>query len=371
MKIIQYIPGSGSWGDLTPETMKSKGLGGRETALVQLAEAWSRSGHEVVNFVPTKQPYRYPKKSGGVSHYIPGNFAYDHLRLFGSDVCISWEEPRVFASPEVRQMVKLAIIEMQVANMSTQPEWDEAVDHYAVLSQWAGEYLCAQDPNINPDKLVVFPNGVNMGRYSDPKFGRRHDGSDGYNFYYSSSPDRGLSHLLNMWPKLRKRLPGSTLRVAYGVEHWLEAVKWTHNMQAESALDVLDGLQQEGIIYTGRIGQDELARLQEASDALLYTCDTMQPTETGCISVVEAGAACTPAFITNADCLESEFGNIFPYVKLPLNEDAYIDLVEEVLKDEKAYTWYQESGRALADSRDWSKIALEWLGFFSKKLHAQ
>jgi glycosyltransferase involved in cell wall biosynthesis len=370
MKIVQFIPGAGSWGDVTPDTMNEKGLGGRETALVQLAEAWSRMGHEVINFVPTSRSYRYPKKSGGISYYVPGNFAYDHLRLFGADVCVSWEEPRIFGVPEVRQMIGLAVIEMQVANMSTMPELDEATDVYAVLSEWAGEYLCQQDANINPEKIVVLPNGVDLNRYSRPNFTRNWSGDSGYRFYYSSSPDRGLNHLLHLWPKLLNRLPDSELYVAYGVEHWLDAVKWTHNMQAEAALAVAEGLNQPGVIYTGRIGQNELARLQERSDALLYPCDTMQPTETGCITVVEAGAACTPAIITDADCLGSEFNQTTAQVSLPFNEDEYIDLVEEIVKDDKAYRFYQEANHDLAASRDWRIIAEDWLMMFDKALYA-
>lgn len=370
MKIVQFIPGSGSWGDLTPETMNDKGLGGRETALVQLSENWSKAGHEVINFVPTSRAYRYPKKSGGVSHYVPGNFAYDHLRLFGADVCVSWEEPRIFGVPEVKSMIGLCIIEMQVANMMTSPDLDENVDYYAVLSQWAGEYLCDQDESINPEKVVVFPNGVDLDRYSKRPIDNT-DSSDGYSFYYSSSPDRGLNHLLRIWPKLVKRLPGSTLQVAYGVDHWLDAVKWTHNMQAESALEVAEGLNQPGVIYTGRVGQNALARLQESADALLYPCDTMQPTETGCITVVEAGAAHSPAIITNADCLGSEFQDSAAMVDLPFNEDEYIDLVEEVVKSKIAYNYYQAAGRFMAEERDWSIIASDWTSFFDKELYVR
>jgi glycosyltransferase involved in cell wall biosynthesis len=254
--------------------------------------------------------------------------------------------------------------------MSTMPELDEATDVYAVLSEWAGEYLCQQDANINPEKIVVLPNGVDLNRYSRPNFTRNWSGDSGYRFYYSSSPDRGLNHLLHLWPKLLNRLPDSELYVAYGVEHWLDAVKWTHNMQAEAALAVAEGLNQPGVIYTGRIGQNELARLQERSDALLYPCDTMQPTETGCITVVEAGAACTPAIITDDDCLGSEFNQTTAQVSLPFNEDEYIDLVEEIVKDDKAYRFYQEANHDLAASRDWRIIAEDWLMMFDKALYA-
>jgi glycosyltransferase involved in cell wall biosynthesis len=96
----------------------------------------------------------------------------------------------------------------------------------------------------------------------------------------------------------------------------------------------------------------------------------MQPTETGCITVVEAGAACTPAIITDADCLGSEFNQTTAQVSLPFNEDEYIDLVEEIVKDDKAYRFYQEANHDLAASRDWRIIAEDWLMMFDKALYA-
>ena len=377
MRIVQFLPNAGSWGDVNPDTMKKTGLGGRETALVQLSELWARSRdrHEVINFVPTKTPRRYNYDSLGSSHYISANECGSYLRNFGADVCISWEEPKLFEYKEIRDNVKLAVIEMQVANLTVTAQQDAAIDYYAVLSQWAGEFLIHQCPQINQRKLVIFPNGVDPSRYKGItdlhnydtfNLGRRNDPPE---FYYSSSPDRGLHHLLRLWPRLREHFPGAKLHVCYGVEHWTEQIKWSHNMQGETALLVEKGLNQPGVVYHGRIGQDELAEIQQSCDALLYTCDTQQPTETGCITVIEACAAGTPAIITNADCLGSEFQNFAPMLHLPFNDDKYIQLVSDIITDQKAYEWYQKEGVKFANSRAWYLIAKEWLDFFEDCLN--
>jgi glycosyltransferase involved in cell wall biosynthesis len=365
LKIVQFIPGAGSWGDLTPDTMRDKGLGGRETALVQLAEAWADAGHEVINFVPTETPVRYNRDNGGSSHYVGARSAGDYLVNFGADVLISWEEPRIFREPRIRKNVRLGIIEMQVANMVQTEEQDDAVDFYAVLSEWAGRYLVEQDPYINREKLVVFPNGVDMSRYETLQLGRKNDVPK---FYYSSSPDRGLINLLRVWPQLTERFPGAEINIAYGLDHWINAIKFSHNMHAGVAVELLELVKQPGVRYLGRIGQNELARVQQACDALLYPCDTMQPTETGCITVVEAGAASAPALITDCDCLGAEFGESAPMVHLPFQGDAYVNMVDEILNDEKAVKFYQERGYELAESRHWPLIAQQWLNFFEEQL---
>lgn len=364
MKIVQFIPSAGSWGDLTPDTMNKKGLGGRETALVKLAENWANRGHEVINFVPTEAPHTY-HYGDGVSYFVPASQAVNYLKTFGADVLVSWEEPRLFSVDGVRQNVGKTVIEMQVAHMSTNEEMDELTDNYAVLSQWAGDFLLEQGREINPEKIVIFPNGVDLNRYSQPQYinNRKNEHPE---FYYSSSPDRGLVHLLKLWPRIREMYPGAKLNVCYGLEHWIESVRWIHNMQAQVALDIERTINQDGIIYRGRIGQDELARIQERSDALLYTCDTMQPTETGCITVVEAGAACSPAIITDCDCLGYEFLESSPMALLPFNEDDYLGLVKEVMEEGYAYNFYQKKGRELAEARSWDKIADQWLTFFNE-----
>lgn len=364
MRIVNYIGGSGSWGDLTPETMTEKGLGGRETALIKLSENWGRAGHEVINFVPTTTPAHHDNV-----HYISINHARHHLTNFGADVLVSWEEPRIFSIPEIRNNIKFGVMEMQVSNVRVSKEEDKNIDAYAVLSNWAGEFLLDQEPNISEDKLVVFPNGVDLDRYHEPRFGLPRGLKDRLEFFYSSSPDRGLVHLFRMWPRIQEEFPGSLLHICYGAEHWIQSCCWSHNMQAEAALEVAAGLKMPGVVYHGRIGQYRLARLQASCDALLYPCDTQQPTETGCITVVEAGAAAKPAFITDCDCLLSEFGETSIVNPLPLDYDQYIGSMIDVLGDADVYEQYQQLGRAMAVKRDWKTISDQWLELFEDVLN--
>ncbi len=363
MKIVQFIPSAGSWGDLTPDTMNEHGLGGRETALVKLAENWAKRGHEVINFVPTEAAHRY-SYGDGLSYFVPANQCVNYLKVFGADALVSWEEPRLFGVDGVRQMVNKTVCEMQVAHLHTDKETDELTDNYAVLSKWAGDFLLDQF-ELDPDKIKVLPNGVDLSRYSEPKF-LDHRKNEHPEFYYSSSPDRGLVHLLRLWPRIRKMYPGAKLHICYGLEHWVESIRWIHNMQAEVGLQIENTINQEGVLYHGKVGQNKLAKIQEHCDALLYTCDTMQPTETGCITVIEAGAACSPAIITDCDCLGYEFQESTCMSQLPFNDEDYLNAVTQVMEEGNTYNFYQKRGRELAESRSWDLIADQWLDFFNE-----
>jgi len=168
-----------------------------------------------------------------------------------------------------------------------------------------------------------------------------------------------------MWPRIEARWPGAQLYVAYDANTWAEKLKWSHGRVGEMALQVQQGLKQKGVVDMGRINGRSLARLQLQATAWLYPCDPIMPTETGCITAVEAGAAGTPMVITDADCLESEFGDVAQMVRLPILDDAYLVGVHDVIEDEDHYSALAHAGRAMAETRDWKDIAPRWTALMS------
>jgi glycosyltransferase involved in cell wall biosynthesis len=81
--------------------------------------------------------------------------------------------------------------------------------------------------------------------------------------------------------------------------------------------------------------------------------------------VVEAGAAGCPAVITDCDCLGSEFSWCAEVTPLPFNENAYIESIGRALDRKDQLTTL---GRQLAQQRDWSVIAQQWLDWFEVRL---
>lgn len=368
MRIIQYLRNAGAtnWGGISPSIMKEKGLGGRESALVHLSENWAKQGHEVINFVNSEESEKFEYKNG-TSYYVPTKDIVPYCKNFGADVLISWEEAGIADVPEIVDNVKLKVIEMQVAHLDTDRDTDSRTDYYAVLSNWAGAFLREQNPFISEDKVVVFPNCVDLNRFNPElaqtsRFGKPE-------FFYSSSPDRGLVNLLRMWPKILQEWPDAKLHVAYGIEKWVEAVKWSHNIWSELALAVEEGIKQDGIIYHGKIGQNELAEIQQNCSAMLYPCETLSPTETGCISVVEACAAGAIPLITDCDCLGTEFGHFAPHVQLPFNDDQYIDLLKKIMTDEDYYNTCQSNAIEFSSTRSWEDTAANWISWFKDELN--
>jgi glycosyltransferase involved in cell wall biosynthesis len=360
LKIAQVID-SGSWGEITPDAFE-RGIGGREGAMLRLSNEWARAGHEVTNFVPVQLPQRYNGGSG-MHEYVPLTLAPEMLKNFSYDAVVSWEMPEVFQD-EVAEMQPVRVVEMQVAHIN--PYMEQFLPNasaIAVLSRWHGDFVLADALSATPEQIHVLPNGVDLMHYA---WDRDHESrrTAAKRFFYSSSPDRGLWHLLRMWPEIRGRYPEAQLHVAYGVERWTSGAKWQHLRVGEMATEIELLLRQPGVVDVGTIGQERLAQIQRRSAAWLYPCDTIQPTETGCITAIEAGAAGAPMIITDCDCLGSEFGDVASVTPLPFEPAEYVEALFDVLESPTRYAGLRLRGRQLAEERQWQKIAPRWLEMF-------
>lgn len=119
---------------------------------------------------------------------------------------------------------------------------------------------------------------------------------------YTSSYDRGLEHLLKMWPEVKQQIPEATLHIFYGWDLFDRFYKdnpssmmWKKNMCTM--------MTQEGIIDYGRVAQKDLVKEYEKSGIWAY------PTHFGeinCISAIKAQAyGCEPVVVNYAALKET------------------------------------------------------------------
>jgi glycosyltransferase involved in cell wall biosynthesis len=365
MSIIALYIRSSPWGDVTPHTLYNKGMGGREGALVNLAQEFGKLGHRVFCFVPMAGTAEQQFEDGVVT-WIENTNTETMVPVLDIDLFISWEDVPILHA--VRPYVKRTALEMQVAHLDDSYDLTP-VDHVCVLSEWAKNFFLTQHPEAH-DRMVVLPNGIDWELISEEVDIDGLPKKSGPEFIYSSSPDRGLHHLLNMWPKILEKFVRDenpsvpTLHICYGVEKFVDSSAWSHREDSDRALVIANGLSQPGIIYHGKVNQALLAGLHQRCDALLYPADTMQPTETGCITIIEALGAGSQVITTRCDCIPSEFGHLekVHMVDLPLDYDAYADMVFESYKERKSIG--ADEARSFAIRRGWDQIAAQWESTF-------
>jgi glycosyltransferase involved in cell wall biosynthesis len=361
IKIAQALNYDG-WGGIDSTSLE-RGVGGREGALINLSKEWARQGHEVTNFTTTPKPERI-YEGDGFYEFVPFKLSTTMLATFPYDACVAWECPEVFADERVVERNPVRLVEMQCAHLAPQQRADAAAEFatgVVGLSQWHVDFL-AHEGVEGP--FYVLPNGIDLSAFPDTD---NWTIPSQHKFVYSSSPDRGLWNLLRAWPLMRQQWPDAELRIAYGLKNWLANAIWAHSAMGEMAVEISHLMRQDGVIDMGKLSHAEVAQLHLDSSALAYPCDTMGPTETGCITIIEAMAAHKPVITTDCDCLAEEFEPAALIVPLPFDPVEYVEAVASVLEDESVYYDLCARGRKLAEGRQWRDIAQRWIELFQSQ----
>jgi FkbM family methyltransferase len=185
---------------------------------------------------------------------------------------------------------------------------------------------------------------------------------------YGSSYDRGLEHLLKMWPDIRKEVPDAKLHVFYG---WnLFDKVYSDNPERMAWREKINKLmEQEGITHLGRISHGACIKEHQMAGVWAY------PTHFGEISCITAMRAqvygSVPCVINYAALRETvKYGvKIEGDIYEPEVKKLYCDALIGLLKDEV----YQEQVRKemMPVARQifaWSVVAKQWSDEFKREV---
>lgn len=183
---------------------------------------------------------------------------------------------------------------------------------------------------------------------------------------YSSSPDRGLDILLNMWPEIKAKFPDATLDVAYG---WKVFDMMTVNNpeRQEWKKKIIELLKQDGITDHGRIGKEELHKLRLQCG--IWTYPTYF-TEINCINALECQRdGVVPVTMAYAALKESVGAGVKVDGDIYDKEtkEVYLKELLALMGDEKRWKAEQLKGIEFTKNYDWSTIAKTWTKQFEKR----
>jgi len=190
-------------------------------------------------------------------------------------------------------------------------------------------------------------------------------------FIYSSSPDRGLDTLLNLWLQIRKEFPDAELHVYYGFGNWDKAISQRNNENEKRLRDqILENMKQPGIFYHGRVNQDELAKDFLNSDIWAY------PTrfwETYGITALESMISRTAIVCSDLAGLKT---TIPDGCGIKVEGDAYTKEYQEkflkevfdILKNDKRRSEMLEKAYQHAIEQTWENRAKSWQEIFNLEI---
>ena len=180
-----------------------------------------------------------------------------------------------------------------------------------------------------------------------------------HRIFWGSSYDRGLQHLLKIWPDVLDAVLDATLDVAYG---WNLFVKgYSNNPERMAWKDKMDDLmKQEGITHHGRVGKEQLKKIRSSCGIWAYPTDF---DEINCITALESQHEGLVPCVINKAALKETVGSGIRiegdiYMRETLEE--YKNALISLMLDEKK--WEEESKKAIefAKNYDWKLIAKAW-----------
>lgn len=262
----------------SPKTLIEGGMGGSETMAWGLSKRLVALGHSVRMY-----SHATPSMEGvydGVRYYDASRY-----RDVKCDVLIASRQPwAVDKQYNCKARARILWVHDVHCGEALNQERDLRFDRILCLSEWHKKFFLSCYPRVAPEKVIVTRNGVDLERFAVdvPRVTHR--------AVYSSSPDRGLRELLELWPDVRSKVADAELHVYYGFKNWELTAELTGNDADKRKIQHLRHLvtTTPGVTLRDRVNGAELAKAFLGAGVWAY------PTwfsETSCITAMEAQAA--------------------------------------------------------------------------------
>ncbi len=332
----------------SPASLNTTGIGGSETAVIEVAKRFAADGYRVDVY---NEPDFMEGEYEGVGYW-------GLSRLHPQEACevfVSWRNPAAHPSA-LGLNPRMSLLWCHDLNKGPDDQqhfhqWSKVLG----VSRWHASYL-SEVYGLQPDAVDYAPNGIELVRFSGAVK------KVPFRCVYASSPDRGLARLLRMWPAILAKEPAAELHIAYGWENIDKFIAMGHADLAKVKQEILDLLKDaKRVVWRGRMPQNELAKLYQESYLWLYPTSFL---EVSCISAMEAMASgCTPVTsaagalpetITDAGLIVP--GNTYTHAW----QEFFIHVANGAICDRTLRQDYAAKGQQRVEELTWDKAYERW-----------
>ncbi len=337
-----------------PSTPNTKGLGGSETACIEMAKNLAKLGHTVTVYA----------EATGIFDGV--NYRH-HTEFKGTacDVFIASRAPWAIQQfgTVVANVKLLWVHDIHCGPASPNMErWLYQFDRVLCLSRWHKEYFASCYPTLHPDRIIVTRNGIDPARFAAelPK----------QNILpFTSSPNRGLITLLGLMPAIRERVPDAVVHGAYGLDTWLTFAKQRGDAAELAEIDryqrTIDEAQRAGfLVWHGKVTQKKIAELFLSAKIWAYPTDFP---ETSCISAMEAMAAGAVPVCTRRAALGETVKHGVVIDDVPNAGQWFVDECVRLMTRESVRAPIAQTARRYAfENLSWEGLAKDWSQMFGQ-----
>lgn len=336
----------GTVDEWNPEIARTKGIGGSEEAVIHLAKRFAKAGYnvEVFNSCGFKE-----QEYDGVK-YKPF-WMWNHRDKH--NILIFWRNFAILDTPLRAEKIYIDMHDVMPEGEIT-PERQRKINKIFVKSNFHRSLY----PQVPDDKFVIIPNGI------DPEAFNLELEKDQYLMINTSSPDRSLSGLVDMFTEVKKRVPEAKLKWAYGWKVF-DAVHANKEYMMKWKEELVEKMEKLGVENLGRISHEEVAKLYQTANVFAYPTEFA---EIHCISAAKAQAGGALPITTDFAALDEtvQYGVKIHSEK---NKDNWalgqfdFSLTDEKMKQEwidKVVETLQTPIQDRAEMRTWAKQRFDW-----------
>jgi len=272
-----------------PETVKKTGIGGSENSTIELSKRLASYGHRVRVF------NECGTNGEGIFDKVEW-LNHDKYKNLNCDILMISRQSQALDDFYNIKSNKKYLISHDLHPKGMTPQYYDKVDGIFVLSNWHKQFILDTVDFIKEDKLIVLGNGI------DPEIFNREVERDPFKIIVSSSPDRHLSSTLDIFEKVKAKVPQAKLTVCYGFKNWKISAEMSKD---KGQLQLIKELQERlrktnGVSYLGRLNQERLAE-EYLSSGVWILPSWFQ--ETNCIALSQAYLAGCKAISSPAGAL--------------------------------------------------------------------
>lgn len=312
------------------------GISGSEEAVIYLSEEFKNLGYDVTVFCHCGD--------------LRGNYngvEYKEFFEFNPkdefNIIIAWRNNIFFNN--IKAKTKLSWFH-DVFDKAQERQWftNTDVDKVIVLSQ-AHADLVPKD--FDKSKVFISSNGINIKDFQTNGVLR-----NPYRMIYTSSYDRGIQHLLGLWPEVKKEVPEAELHIFYGWELFDKLLERGHR-SPEFKEKMVQLMSQDGIYEHGMIGHKRLVKEMQKSKFFVYPSHFY---EISCISAMKAQACgCVPVVTDYAALKETVKDGVFVKgnAEDPKVREEYKNALIKALREQPEINVDKEQF-------SWSNVAKQW-----------
>ena len=319
-----------------------QGITGSEEAVIYASQEFAKLGYQVFVFneTPHGSKHGFPDANPKFMSYLPESLYFDVIiicRVAEFVEYLKHKADKIFFWPH------------DISSYRIKNEVIDSFDDVLWLSSWQRSQWISMSPKFS-QFIHIFGNGLQA--YQFDKIEKR---ENPYRCIYASNYARGLSVLLDTWPRVKSIFPKAALDIYYGWQHW----GTMSEAQERNLRHQITDLQKLDVKDHGLVGHEELANAFSKASFWTYPC--IHP-ETFCITAIKAQLSGAVPVIVHGSALKE----VVRYGFKCYQKEHYESLLLAALSKAQLISVQERSemGRFILEEFTWEKIVLKWVDLF-------